>query len=268
MLTIQNYVKAASLEEAYELNQKKSSRIIGGMLWLKMSHMRVQTAIDLSGLGLDFIEEDEKEFRYWGNGNASPAGASCGLKPVYRRKHERRAVRHIVGVQFRNLATVGGSIFGRFGFSDVLTEFLALGASAELYKAGRVSLEEFAKMPADRDILVQIIVPKTKAANAYQSLRNTNTDFPVLTCAVSRDLDGTVCASVGARPARAVLVRDEEHILKDGITEESAAAFGEYVSGQIATGSNMRAGAEYRKHLAKVLTKRAVLQMEDRQNEN
>ena len=61
MLTIQNYVKAASLEEAYELNQKKSSRIIGGMLWLKMSHMRVQTAIDLSGLGLDFIEEDENE---------------------------------------------------------------------------------------------------------------------------------------------------------------------------------------------------------------
>ena len=50
MLTIQNYVKAASLEEAYELNQKKSNRIIGGMLWLKMSHMRVQTAIDLLSL--------------------------------------------------------------------------------------------------------------------------------------------------------------------------------------------------------------------------
>ena len=29
------------------------------------------------------------------------------------------AFRHIVGVQFRNLATVGGSLFGRFGFSDV-----------------------------------------------------------------------------------------------------------------------------------------------------
>ena len=45
---------------------------------------------------------------------------------------------------------------------------------------------------------------------------------------------------------RTVLVRDEEHIFKDGITEESAAAFGEYVSRQIAAGSNMRAGAEYR----------------------
>ena len=38
----------------------------------------------------------------------------------------REAVRHIVGVQFRNCATVGGSVYGRFGFSDVLTLLLAL----------------------------------------------------------------------------------------------------------------------------------------------
>ena len=41
------------------------------------------------------------------------------------------AVRHIVGVQFRNQATVGGSIYGRFGFSDVLTAFLALDTYVE-----------------------------------------------------------------------------------------------------------------------------------------
>ena len=35
MLTIKNYVRAESLEEAYELNQKKSSRVIGGMLWMR-----------------------------------------------------------------------------------------------------------------------------------------------------------------------------------------------------------------------------------------
>ena len=45
----------------------------------------------------------------------------------------RESLRHIVGVQFRNLATVGGSIFGRFGFSDVLTMFLALDSWVELY---------------------------------------------------------------------------------------------------------------------------------------
>ena len=48
MIRIQNYVMAESLEEAYQLNQNKRSRIIGGMLWLKMSNIAVHTAIDLS----------------------------------------------------------------------------------------------------------------------------------------------------------------------------------------------------------------------------
>lgn len=34
MYTIQGYVKVKSLEEAYELNQKKSSAVIGGGMWL------------------------------------------------------------------------------------------------------------------------------------------------------------------------------------------------------------------------------------------
>ena len=32
MLNIQNYKKVESIEEAYELNQKKANRIIGGMI--------------------------------------------------------------------------------------------------------------------------------------------------------------------------------------------------------------------------------------------
>ena len=36
MLKIKQYVKTESLEQAYELNQKKTNRIVGGMLWLKM----------------------------------------------------------------------------------------------------------------------------------------------------------------------------------------------------------------------------------------
>ena len=267
MLTIQNYVKAASLEEAYELNQKKSNRIIGGMLWLKMSHMRVQTAIDLSGLGLDTIEEDDKEFRIGAMVTLRQLELHKGLNQ-YTKGSMRESVRHIVGVQFRNLSTAGGSIFGRFGFSDVLTEFMALGAYVELYKAGRVSLEEFAKMPADRDVLVRLIVPKNMADTVYLSMRNTSTDFPVLTCAVSRDQDGATSAVIGARPGRAVWIPDSEQILQNNITEEKAEAFGTYAAGQIVTGSNMRAGAEYRRHLAEVLVKRAVLQMGGRQHED
>lgn len=57
MLKIKEYVKAESLEQAYELNQKRTNCILGGMLWLKMSNRNVQKAIDLSGLGLNQIEE-------------------------------------------------------------------------------------------------------------------------------------------------------------------------------------------------------------------
>ncbi|MDD6033677.1 MAG: xanthine dehydrogenase, partial [Oscillospiraceae bacterium] len=37
MITIQNYIRVQSLEEAWQLNQNKRSRIVGGMLWMKMS---------------------------------------------------------------------------------------------------------------------------------------------------------------------------------------------------------------------------------------
>ena len=40
MLKIKEYVKVNSLEEAYELNQKKSSRVLGGMVWMKMMNRR------------------------------------------------------------------------------------------------------------------------------------------------------------------------------------------------------------------------------------
>ena len=185
MLKIKEYVKAESLEQAYELNQKRTNCILGGMLWLKMSNRNVQKAIDLSGLGLNQIEETEEEFRI---------GCMTTLREL--ECHERLnqwcegavkdAVSDIVGVQFRNLATIGGSIFGRYGFSDVLTCFLALDTEVELYKGGIISLEEFAKMERDNDILVRVIVKKTPGKGSYQSHRNTKTDFPVLAVAADR----------------------------------------------------------------------------------
>ena len=63
MLKIKEYVRVESLEEAYELNQKKTNRILGGMLWMRMSNVQIQKGIDLSGLGLDKIEETDTEFQ-------------------------------------------------------------------------------------------------------------------------------------------------------------------------------------------------------------
>ncbi len=62
MMTIREYKRAESLEEAWQLNQKKNNRVLGGMIWLKMEKLNVGTAIDLSGLGLDTVEETDEGF--------------------------------------------------------------------------------------------------------------------------------------------------------------------------------------------------------------
>ena len=49
MLKIKNYVKVESLEEAYELNQKRTACVLGGMVWLKMGNRNITTAIDQIG---------------------------------------------------------------------------------------------------------------------------------------------------------------------------------------------------------------------------
>jgi len=104
---------------------------------------------------------------------------------AYTQGAVRDAVKDIVGVQFRNLATVGGSIWGRFGFSDVLTVFLAMDTEVELFQGGRIPLKDFAEKKQDRDILVRLIVKKTAGRFAYAAVRNQSTDFPVIACAAS-----------------------------------------------------------------------------------
>ena len=259
MLTIQEYVKAESLEQAYELNQKKTNRIIGGMLWMKMSPLNIRTAIDLSGLGLDQIEETPEEFRIGCMVTLRQLETHPGLA-AYTKGSMKESLRHIVGVQFRNLATVGGSIYGRFGFSDVLTEFMAPGAEVEMFQAGRMPLGGFAKLGYDKDILVRLILKKIPQDSVYLSMRNTRTDFPVLTCAVTRR-EGKTGVFIGARPGRAVAVYDADGLLKSGITDASSREFAAYAAEHIVTGSNKRAQAEYRTHLVKVLTRRACQQL-------
>ena len=258
MITIQKYIRAQSLEEAYELNRSKRNRIVAGMLWTKMGSGSIGTAIDLCDLGLNTIEETNDCFRI---------GAMVSLRQIeqhealnaYCQGAAKKAVQDIVGVQFRNMATVGGSIWGRFGFSDVLTVFLAMDSYVELYKGGVVPLEQFAQMKPDDDILVRLIVRKTPGRFAYQTMRNQRTDFPVITCAVS-EIGGEYRAVIGARPERAVVVRDENGRM-NGSADSAAKAFAADVAAAVRTGSNTRGSAEYRTHLIKVLTERCALEL-------
>ncbi len=262
MLRIANYVRPQSLEEAYTLCQKKSSVILGGMLWLKMQNRAVNTAIDLCDLGLDTIEETEDSYRIGAMVSLRALEVHPGIGALTQGAMAE-ALHSIVGVQFRNGATVGGSLYGRFGFSDVLTIFQVLDAKVELYHLGVLDIREFAELPrTTRDVLVRVILPKAPKQVAYQSQRATATDFPALACAVSA-AEGRYLCAVGARPAKAVVFTDEEGILQGGITEESAAAFGAYVAGKANFGSNLRGSADYRRKLCAVLVRRCLMDMRE-----
>ena len=259
MLKIKSYVKVNSLAEAYELNQKKTARILGGMVWMKMGNRAISTAIDLSGLGLDAISENDDEFVIGCMTPLHDLETNEALN-TYTHGAMKESLCHIVGVQFRNCATVGGSIYGRFGFSDVLTMFLGMDTWVELYKGGCIPLAEFAKQKPNRDILVRLIVKKHEDKSVYLSHRNSKTDFPVLTCGISLR-EGQVYTAVGARPSRAVCLCVSE---ADWKKKGSEALAGE-LAAQFPTEGNMRAGKEFRSHLAEVLIGRGLKKIEKMQ---
>lgn len=254
MLKIRDIIIAESLEQAYELNQKRTNRILGGMLWMRMSNNTIQKGIDLSKLGLDQIEETDDEFRIGCMVTLRDLELHAGLN-AYSQDLVKKAVEDIVGVQFRNMATIGGSIFGRFGFSDVLTAFLVMDTYVELYKGGIIPLAEFAQMKKDNDILVHVIVKKSPGTFSYQAFRNTKTDFPVLAVAVS-DIENSVKTAIGARPAKAKMVTAES------LSEEEIPS----IVKQFSFGTNMRASEKYREHLAHVLVKRAFTEIKEKED--
>ncbi|MBQ8401032.1 MAG: FAD binding domain-containing protein [Clostridia bacterium] len=255
MLTIDKYLRPQTLEDAYEAAQKKNSAVLGGMLWLRLGNRRIGTAIDLSGLGLEQIEDCGDVWRIGAYTSLRTLETHPALES-FSGGAVRASLSSIVGVQFRNLATVGGSVFGRFGFSDVITTLLALDASVVLYKAGTISLEQFCTVGKTGDILTHVLLPKDPVSMSYQAHRNSAADFPVLNvCAVRKEDRLTV--TVGARPLRAVPYRFQAD---DTIPPEVLA---EQIAGQTVAetefASNSRASAAYRSHLCGVLVRRAVL---------
>ena len=242
-------MRPQTVEEAWELNQKKRNRIVGGMMWLKMGNHSIGTAIDLCDLGLNEIEETDNEFRIGAMVTLRQLEQHVGLA-AYSCGAVAAALKDIVGVQFRNGATVGGSLWRRMGFSDVLTMFLAMDSYVELHQAGIVSLEQFANMRYDNDVLVRLIVRKQR------------TDLPSLNCAAGV-IEGEYRVAVGSRPARAVVLRDERGLLAGGVTEQSVAAFAQIAVENVVVSGNMWGSAEYRRALVPVLVRRALLALEE-----
>lgn len=259
MLRFGRYVRAANVEDALEvLRFRKGAQVLGGGMWMRLSDRTIPCVIDLSDCGLDKIEETDDEYRIGAYVTLRDLECAGALNDVCDGVLAS-AVRDIVGVQFRRSATVGGSVFGRFGFSDVICALLALDCEVELVEAGRVPLATFIDMPYELDILTHIIVKKHDYQASYQCLRKAATDFATINVCAAR-WGGTWHLAVGARPAKARLLSGAEMGVysAEPDADELASAV-EAVRG-LTYSSNLWGSARYRRHLAGVLAARALVE--------
>lgn len=247
MYTVRSYVRPESLNEAItELRSGKHNRVVGGGVFLKMQHRAIGKLISLDGLGLDQITETEDSVHIGG----AVSLREIETNPIILEHFPALsyAVSQIVGVQMRNLAQIGASVFSRYGFSDIIPCLVATGAKLRLAHAGEFSVEAFLTMDRDWDILYEIIIPKGVTLS-YDNLRQTNGDFSSLNLAIGKSSD-QVRIVYGARPMGAFLAEQASAAAGQGKTLEQVT---QLVKQEVPFGTNLRASAKYRRHLAGVL---------------
>lgn len=103
-----------------------------------------------------------------------------------------------------------------------------------------IPMAEFAARPVsrdDRDVLVRIIIRKDGRKAAYTTQRNSQTDFPLIACCVSRLGDHWYVA-VGARPGKAKVTQvtdDGNESLADLAKEAADASTTEAITEEAAS---------------------------------
>ena len=279
MYTAKNYIRVDSLEQAYELNKTRTNVVMGGLMWLKQSKKNINTLIDLSGLELDTIKDLDSHIEIGAMVTLRQMEKSPILKKYFGQYFEE-AFKSIVGVQFRNGATAGGSVFGRYGFSDVITALMPLEASVEIFNGTieNIPIEKFVSLKKDQSILSKIIIKKTESICSYQSLRIISTDFPQLN--VSAVLEkpepdtnlSKLSIAVGARPNVARLIVSENFNTSELLTSYAQdvnnnscdsinALVEKYLLDDLNSlnyGSNLKASAQYRQILSKALSAKVL----------
>jgi len=255
MITIKEYVVPTSIDEAYELlTSKRNNVVLGGSSFLKLGSKIIGTAIDLKDIDLDYIDEDDENILI---------GADVSLRKLEQDNLIKTycggiiscAVSNIVGVQFRNGARIGGSVFSKYGFSDLIPPLLAVGAKVKLYKRGTVDLEEFLESDYEKDILVEVILKKKKAKGVFDCIRKCTGDFPVLNGAIVCE-DEKYTIVIGARPQKAAIAKKASEVLTSEKDTEKAS---DLVKEELSYGSNLRGSREYRSDMAKALVTRMYM---------
>ncbi|MBC7960471.1 MAG: FAD binding domain-containing protein [Vallitaleaceae bacterium] len=259
-MKINTFVKPKNVQEAYDLLQQNSkNQIIGGGCWLKNLPKEIETAIDLSFCELGAITETEEWYEI---------GSTATLRDVEKVTSLvgffdgilTRSIGEVMGVPFRNIATLGGTVAGKFGFSDILTALLALDTEIHFWHRGSMSLDTYIKSKEHvADILTGIRIKKSEGRGYYYTLKKTANDFPVVNCAITKSIEG-YRISIGSRPGIATLAKDamaylnNVEVLDDAAINKAITLLVE----EITFGTNPRGSKEYRREAIKGLIRRGL----------
>ena len=259
-MEIRNYLVPKSLDEAViVLNQSPDNHVFAGGAWIKNTLKKIDTAIELSTL----IDSKIKEYP-----NYIEIGAMCTLHDLeesallkqYFGGIIAKASQSIMGITVKNLATIGGTIAGKYSFSDLLTALLAIDVTLVFHSKGKLKLSTFltTNYPV-KDILLSIIIEKNQTLGYYHKVSRTSLDFAIINVAVTNN-NNRYSIVVGARPGTAAFALNAMNYINQlkNITEQDIEKTCELAADELSFSSNFRGTKEYRKSLAFVYIKRGL----------
>ena len=273
-----DYHRATSVNDALNLlkKHKDASFLAGGHSLLPAMKLRLSTPghlIDISGIGaLKEIKELKDQIVI---GAAVTHHEIESSKPVLKKAPLLAQAAAVIGdIQVRNVGTIGGSLAHADPAADYPAAVLAAGASIRVKgsKGDRtIAAADFFQdlfmtdLKAGEIILdIRIPLAPSKTGTSYQKFPHPASRFAVCGCAASVTLKGGKCteARVGFTGIANAAFRDssiESALVGKALDEATVAAACEGAASDADLLSDSFAGEDYRRHLAKLFAKKAIL---------
>jgi aerobic carbon-monoxide dehydrogenase medium subunit len=259
------YARASSVEEASKMLKKfgEDAKVLaGGHSLIPLMRLRLaqpKALVDINGImGLDQIKADGTKLRI----GALTRHVTIQNSALVKEKLPILAeVAGEVGDnQVRNMGTIGGVVAHADAAGDYPTIALMLDAEIVTNKRSIAAkdffLELFTTPLAGDEIVTEVVFPVANGPHKYIKFRRRLFDWAIVGAAAQKMNGGwrIGLTNVGPTPVRARAVEDA---LAKGAKAAEAA---EHASDGLNPAGDLRASPEYKKHLARVLTKRAIEQ--------
>jgi carbon-monoxide dehydrogenase medium subunit len=273
-----DYARASSIDEAIALLDRlgPDARVIaGGHSLLPMMKLRLATPehlIDINPLEseLTYIRDDGGEVRI----GALTRHRDLLQSEVLTRHFPivRDAEELIADPPVRNRGTIGGALCQADPSEDLSAVCAALGAVAVIRgRAGErvVNMDDFHRGPyetavGDAEMLVEVRIPvRPHGGSAYEKVKRRTGDWATAASGVALWVDGDTVAAAGialsaVNPTSVHSTRAEQALVGRAPAEEAFAEAAALAAEECEPIADQRGPAEYKRHLARELTHRAL----------